>query len=300
MRVAAIGIGSNSLRMLIADIQDGKLQRVLRDRAGMRVFASLDENRRISQEMILNACQSVSAMIAKARAQGAERMHLFATSAVRDASNRAEFCARLQAATGLEPCVCSGEEEAALSFLGASDSQERCGVIDIGGGSTEICLGRGDEIAFSRSLQMGAVRLFREHPIHDVHDALVVCDGAQAMLESLRGEVLAAAPVREWFGVGGTFTNSAALIQNIAWTSKSSIHGYRIAPAQVEAAIAVLAPMSMESRLRLPSLQPQRADIVVHGMAILLGCMRSLQIDKITVSEYGNLEGYLKREYGAS
>ena len=298
MRAAAIGIGSNSLRMLVADIQNAKLRRILRDRAGLRVFASLDENRNISDEMTENACASVNEMIRKAGELNTERYHLFATSAVRDAANRDAFADRLRECTGLPLHVCPGPEEAMLSFLGASDADKRSGVIDIGGGSTEICMGRGDAVSLSLSLQLGAVRLFRLYPIHDAQDALDVCARAHEALEAARPQVLAAEPAQEWFGVGGTFTNSAALIQNIAWTSKDCIHGYRITPEQVEAALVVLAPMSLENRLLLPSLQPQRADIVVHGMAILLACMRALSLRSITVSEYGNLEGYLKREYG--
>ncbi len=298
MRAAAIGIGSNSLRMLVADIQNARLRRILRDRAGLRVFASLDESRNISDAMMDNACASVREMIRKARELKAERLHLFATSAVRDAANRDAFADRLREATGLPLHICPGTEEAMLSFLGACDTDKRSGVIDIGGGSTEICVGQGDSISLSLSLQLGAVRLFRLYPIRDAQEALDVCARAEEALRDAQPRIRAVAPAEEWFGVGGTLTTSAALIQNIAWTSKDCIHGYQITPEQVEAAMVVLAPMPLDKRLCLPSLQPQRADIVVHGMAILLACMRSLGLARITVSEYSNLEGYLKKEYG--
>ena len=109
MRAAAIGIGSNSLRMLVADIKDAHLHRVLRDREGLRVFAALDKNGNISSEMIDLACNSVRGMQIKAHEYGAEAIHLFATSAVRDARNQREFRECLRQSTGLSLDICTGE-----------------------------------------------------------------------------------------------------------------------------------------------------------------------------------------------
>jgi len=102
---------------------------------------------------------------------------------------------------------------------------------------------------------------------------------------------------RVWIGVGGTFTTSAALVQGIPWQQREKIHGFVLTVESVEKAMSELAEMPIEKRLQLESMQPQRADIVVHGMAILLACMKKLNISEITVSEYGNLEGYLKQKY---
>ena len=162
MRVAAIGIGSNSLRMLVADVDGGRLLRLDRYREGLRVFAALDRQGNIVADMIGKACQSVETFRRQAVAQGAEQIHLFATSAVRDAANQAAFSQALLEATGLSLEICSGALEAKLSFLGATDG-ESSGLIDIGGGSTEIVVGRGLEIQRAVSLQMGAVRLYRCH-----------------------------------------------------------------------------------------------------------------------------------------
>ena len=142
MRVAAIGIGSNSLRMLVADVDGGRLLRLDRYREGLRVFAALDRQGNIMADMIGKACQSVETFRRQAAAQGAEQIHLFATSAVRDAANQAAFSQALLEATGLSLEICSGALEAKLSFLGATDG-EPSGLIDIGGGSTEIVVGKG-------------------------------------------------------------------------------------------------------------------------------------------------------------
>lgn len=296
MKVAAIGIGSNSLRMLVADIEEGRIQHSIRYREGLRVFAALDENRNISAQMIQNACEHVLNFKLQALAQGAQKVHLFATSAVRDAANQEAFTQTLEAKTGLALDVCSGEEEALLSFLGASENRPT-GLIDIGGGSTEIARGCGRTVDDAVSLQMGAVRLYRMRPIASVEDAETVVTLASTILEPVRQRFITRNNEIEWVGVGGTFTTSAALVQRIPWQQREKIHHFSMTQSNVREIMHFLAPMSLEDRLQLDCLQPQRADIVVHGIAILLACMSGLNIPSIKVSEHGNLEGYLKEKY---
>lgn len=295
MRTAAIGIGSNSLRMLIADVSEGRLHRLRRYREGLRVFAALDERGNITEQMIAKACESVESFRKEAVSQGVEKVHLFATSAVRDAANQDVFLEALRNATGLPLDIISGEEEARLSFLGATEG-ERTGLIDIGGGSTEIVVGQGREIADAVSLQMGAVRLYRMHPIASMMDAHAVTELAERIIEPEKARFLAL-QAEGWVGVGGTFTTGAAFVQQQSWQRRENIHGFRLTQETVLKALETLAPMPMEERVKLAYLQPQRADIVAHGFAILLACMRQLQISSISVSECGNLEGYLKQKY---
>ena len=144
MKVAVIGIGSNSVRMLVAEVDGATGVRLAREREGTRLFAGLDEKTRcLHGEAMAKTVAAVAKMAAQARGMGAEEISLFATSATRDAGNADELAQRLRDEAGLELNVCSGEDEAALSFLGATDGQ-RCGVIDIGGGSTELVIGQGD------------------------------------------------------------------------------------------------------------------------------------------------------------
>lgn len=296
MKVAAIGIGSNSLRMLVADIEEGRIQHSIRYREGLRVFAALDENRNISAQMIQNACEHVLNFKLQALAQGAQKVHLFATSAVRDAANQGGFTQALEAKTGLSLDVCSGKEEALLSFLGASENRPT-GLIDIGGGSTEIARGCGRTVDDAVSLQMGAVRLYRMRPIASIEDAEAVVTLASTILDPVRQRFITRNNEIEWVGVGGTFTTSAALVQRIPWQQREKIHHFSMTQSNVREIMHFLAPMSLEDRLQLDCLQPQRADIVVHGIAILLACMSGLNIPSIKVSEHGNLEGYLKEKY---
>ncbi|MEG1891053.1 MAG: hypothetical protein RR065_01665 [Clostridia bacterium] len=297
MRTAAIGIGSNSLRMLLADVdlEKNTLRRMERYREGLRVFAALDEQGNIEESMIERSCASVRGLMEEARVRGAQCVHLFATSAVRDAHNQQAFGKRLEQATGLELEICSGAQEAALSFWGATEG-EHTGLIDIGGGSTEIVVGSGMQIDVSVSLQLGAVRLCRMQPIDSNATAENVVAVARSVLAPYRERFIAQA-AEGWVGVGGTFTTLAAFVQRVPWDHRDKIHGFLLTRADAQAAMDTLAPMPLQERLLLPYLQPHRADIVVHGIAILLACMQALSIEVIQISECGNLEGYLKMKY---
>lgn len=297
MKVAVIGIGSNSVRMLVAELEGSQGRRIRRDRAGTRLFAGLDEQRRLSLEAMDATIASVRGMAESARAEGVEEVRLFATSATRDAANREAFAQRLLTETGLTLEVCSGEEEAALSFLGATKGGY-CGVIDIGGGSTEIITGEGRDIRCAFSCQMGAVRLHRRLPIRGHADLTTVEAAATEILEEqLRLHPTLTLP-QQWTGTGGTFTTLAAMVRGVHWTERTYMHGAVLTLEAVERFARTLSDMTMEQRLTIPGLQPNRADIVVHGMCILTAAMKRLGIPEITVSEYGNLDGYIKDRFG--
>ena len=296
MRFAVIGIGSNSVRMLLADVEGSAGRRLKRDREGTRLFAGLDGQHRLTGEAMDTTVEAVRRMAAQARQDGAQVIHLFATSAVRDASNQQELAARLKEASGADMEVCSGEEEAALSFLGATGGGF-CGVIDIGGGSTEIVVGQDMDIRCAFSCQMGAVRLFGQMPIHAHGDLPAVEHLAADILEDKLHQHPSLALPPKWIGVGGTFTTLAAMVKGVRWTDRTYMHGTRVTLSQAEALARSLSDMSMDERLRLPGLQPHRADIIVHGMCILTAAMKRLKIGEITVSEYGNMDGYLKNRY---
>ena len=297
MLVAVIGIGSNSVRMLLAEVGGGEMRRIRRDREGTRLFAGLSAQRCLSSGAMESTAAAVSRMAADARAAGAERIHLFATSATRDAANQAEFAALIAERAGLEMEICPGEREAALSFLGAAGRGD-CGVIDIGGGSTEVIVGAGTSLRCALSCQMGAVRLAGQYSIRDHGDLSYVEEAARSiLLAGLESHPTLSMP-EKWYGTGGTFTTLAAIVRQVHWTERTYMHGTVLTLRQVEQTARMLADMPLSARRELPGLQPNRADIIVHGMCILLACMRTLGIEEITVSEYGNLEGYVRSVYG--
>ena len=296
MKIAVIGIGSNSVRMLVCEVDGGEMRRIRRDREGTRLFAGLDEGRNLSAQAMMNSCQAVKCMAESARAEGAQAIHLFATSATRDAANQADFAEMLLRLTGLTLEVCSGETEAALSFYGATDGGD-CGVIDIGGGSTEIIVGTDMAVRCGFSCQMGAVRLAGQLPIRDHGDLPPVqLVAADILEEELRLHPALTFPAL-WRGTGGTFTTLAAMMKGIRWTDRTYMHGTVLTRDFIARIARDLADMSLEERRNLPGLQPNRADIIVHGICILIAVMDRLKIDAITVSEYGNLDGYVKWKY---
>ena len=298
MKAAVIGIGSNSVRMLMAQMGSDGFQRLGRDREGTRLFAGLDAEKRLSQEAMAHTAAAVKRMAECARGAGAQELHIFATSASRDAVNGDEFSRLVQRETGVAPEILSGEQEAELSFLGASAAvpqAARCGVIDIGGGSTELVTGTPSGVESGFSCQMGAVRLFRQYPLKCRADMAAVEQRAEEILADKlqhRPEMLLP---DIWVGTGGTFTTLAAMARGIAWTNREGLHGTPLHREQIQAIGETLADMTPQERTRLPGLQPSRADIVVHGICILLAVMKQLGISSVIVSEWGNLDGYMRR-----
>lgn len=299
MRAAVIGIGSNSVRSLLADVSGADFQRLWRDREGTRLFAGLDGTGNLNRDAMDKTVSAVRRMASEVRQKGAEELAIFATSAARDAANGQEFMEEVKREAGVPLRIISGEEEAELSFLGASAalSADRCGMIDIGGGSTEIAIGTRAGIECAFSCQMGAVRLYRrlrlEHP-DDMKPVEVAA--AEILDEHLRSFRELELP-KAWVGTGGTFTTLAAMVLEQPWTDRTHVHGTSITSTEIRDIGEKLAGMKVEDRIKLPGLQPSRADIVVHGICILLGVMERLGMNRITVSEWGNLDGYFHKYF---
>ena len=299
MRAAVIGIGSNSVRSLLVDVAGNGFKRLRRDREGTRLFAGLDEAGNLNRESMEKTVAAVRRMASEAAQQGTEKLAIFATSAARDAANGAEFMAAVERETGIPLRIISGEEEAELSFLGASAAvkAERCGMIDIGGGSTEIAIGTPEGIESAFSCQMGAVRLFRRLRLERKEDMKPVEVAAAEILDEKLREYPGLELPETWVGTGGTFTTLAAMVLSQPWTNRTNVQGTVITCEQIREIGEKLAGMKVEERKQLPGLQPSRADIVVHGICILLGVMGRLGMDRITVSEWGNLDGYITKNY---
>ena len=220
MQAAVIGIGSNSVRALVARNNEGIFERLYRDREGTRLFAGLDHNGMLKEESILKTAEAVRRMAETAREKGTADLGVFATSAARDAANGQVFLDAIERAAGIAPVILSGEEEAQLSFFGASRAVKDecfCGVTDIGGGSTEIVTGQGDRIEKAFSCQMGAVRLFRELPITCREDMVPVEETARQILERKLAEQGEFRRPETWIGTGGTFTTLAAMVLEQPW-----------------------------------------------------------------------------------
>ena len=299
MKAAVIGIGSNSVRSLLVQVDGSGFQRLRRDREGTRLFAGLDEQGNLRRDSMDKTVAAVRRMALEAGKQGADRLEIFATSAARDAANGREFMAAVEEQAGVPLRIISGEEEAELSFLGASGAApaDRCGMIDIGGGSTEIAVGSPAGLECIFSCQMGAVRLFRRLRIDRREDMKPVEIAAAEILNDHLRDLPGLDLPETWVGTGGTFTTLAAMILGQPWTDRTHVHGAVITAADIRDIGEALAGMKVEDRIHLQGMQPSRADIVVHGICILLGVMERLGIGRITVSEWGNLDGYFHKYF---
>lgn len=295
MRLGCIGVGSNAIRLLCAQWAQGKLCLDLRERRGTRLFAGLCAGILTAQSMDASV-NAVGELARLAREDGAEAVFVFATSAVRDALNGEEFTSRASEAAGAAVEIISGEEEARLSYIGASEGG-KCGVVDIGGGSTEFTLGDGEAILGVRSLQMGAVRMNAQTPVlseADYHETLERC------MKIIRRDAaqLIALPEREyWVGVGGTMTTLGAMERGVPLFDPETCEGMAISFERVAAWGRRLAGMPLEARREIEGLMAHRADIIPSGVAILEAVMTSFDVPSLRLSAHGNMDGFLKKKF---
>ena len=295
MRLACIGIGSNAIRLLTADWHEGRLCVVRRERRGTRLFAGVVDGA-LTEESIRSSVEAVGQLALLARADGAAEVFVFATSAVRDASNAEAFTARAEAAAGAKVEIISGEEEAILSFFGASEGGS-CGVIDIGGGSTEFTLGEGSDILGAMSLQIGAVRMHAQQPILSVSEYEETVLRCRRIIVRDAKNMLAYPPRTQWVGVGGTMTTLGAMERRVPLFDPDTCEGMRMRYEQVCAWGRKLAMMRLDARRHVDGLMPHRADIIPSGIAILEAAMASFSMQELVLSAHGNMDGYLKQKF---
>ena len=291
MKRAAIAIGSNSTRLLIAQRQQGMLTNIQRGREETRLFLGLDDQGRIAPDKLESTAQAVAALAGEARRQGAESLALFATSATRDAKNGGELAARIRRLCGLELQIISGEEEARLAFLAAAGMEKRL-VMDIGGGSTEFTLGDQGRIQWAVSAQMGASRLLKMQPIRCTDDALSALALAKETLLNTLGGHLAAGKGTPMIGLGGSCTTAAAIRMGRE-AHGEGVEGEVVSLREAKRQLLLLSSMTEEERSRVPGLPPSRAAHMPHGLCILIAALEIWGLEELQVSGKTNLDGYL-------
>lgn len=295
MKLACIGIGSNAIRLLVASWCEDCLVVERRERIGTRLFAGL-VNGMLTKQSIRSSVEAIAELAQMAHEAGAQEVFAFATSAVRDAANGDEFIALAKAACGANVEIVSGEREARLSYAGASDGGA-CGVVDIGGGSTEFTLGDGDRILGAVSLQLGAVRMHGQKPVMDEADYEQSVSASLCAIHR-DAQALLAMPARErWVGVGGTMTTLGAMENGVQLFDPVTCEGMRVTQGEVSEWGHKLSAMPMEQRKQVVGLMPHRADIMPCGLAILEAAMRAFDMGGIRLSAHGNMDGYLKSRF---
>ena len=291
MKRAAIAIGSNSTRMLAAEVMKGMLLNPARGREETRLFLGLDEAGNISPDKLEATAQAVARLYRDALGYGAETVDLFATSATRDAGNSADFAARIRELTGLELQIISGEEEARLAFMAVSEGKRRM-VMDIGGGSTEWTIGEHNRVEWAVSMQLGASRLLKMQPINcpqDAEKALAIC--REIMVPYVR-QLSALPPAPAMIGLGGSCTTAAAITMGRE-AHGELVEGKTVTRQQAIEQLQLLSGMTIEERMRVPGLPPARAMHYPLGLCILITALELCGFDKITISGKINLDGYL-------
>jgi exopolyphosphatase/guanosine-5'-triphosphate,3'-diphosphate pyrophosphatase len=295
-RVAVIDIGSNSTRLLIADVQAGRVMEVERQSRVTRLGRGVDLSGQLSVEAIEAACDAIADYVAICREADVENVESIATSAVRDASNGSAFVAELRERFALSARVLDGEEEAGLTYLGAtseSPPSEPTLVVDIGGGSTELIVGTGKEIVFHTSLQAGVVRHSERHIGNDP-PATEELEALAADIRSLIEDATAGQPgarARAGIAVAGTPTSLASIELGLEPYDPKQVHGHTLTLASIQRLLSQLASAPLDKRVQISGMHPDRAPTIVTGVVILVETMRAFGLNSITVSEHDILYG---------
>ena len=305
MRVAAIDCGTNSIRLLIADVDGGGLTDVVRVMKVVRLGEGVDVSGSLSPAAIERTWDAVSDYAAQIRAAGAQAVRMVATSASRDADNADVFVDGVLARLGEVPEVISGEEEAQLSFLGATAELDPLDgpflVVDIGGGSTEFAVGRSDDAGGIRfdggvSIDVGCVRMTERYLVSDPPDAaeLSSCLSVlQLHWDDVRAALPAAFDAARLVGLAGTVVNMAAVEIGLAAYDRSATHHFVLTKDAAEDVFRTLATETVEDRKHNPGLDVGRADVIVGGACILVSIMRNFGFDECLVSESDILDGLI-------
>ncbi|HKC26472.1 MAG TPA: Ppx/GppA phosphatase family protein [Jatrophihabitans sp.] len=296
MRVASIDCGTNSIRLLIADVDDAGLRDVVRDMRIVRLGQGVDRSGRLASEALERTRVALAEYAAAVREHGAQRVRMVATSATRDAANRDEFTAMVRAELGVDPEVISGREEAELSFAGAASVlHELSGpllVADIGGGSTELVRG-GDGQLRAHSMDVGCVRMTERH-LHDDPPTQAQIDATVAdvrkAVESARADV----PLDDaatFVGVAGTVTTIAAIARGLDRYEADVIHGSVISADDVAEVTDRLLRMTHAQRAALPVMHPGRVDVIGGGAIVLRTLVEEIGAASVIASEHDILDG---------
>ncbi len=297
MRVAVVDIGTNSTRLLVADVAAGGVEELDRRSIVTRLGEGVDATNRLAdaaQERVLETLEEYAASIER---HGCDRRVAVLTSAVRDAGNGAAFADTVRERFGLDARTLSGDEEARLTYLGATAARDGDGepllVVDIGGGSTELVTGEGSEMGFHVSTQAGVVR----HTERFLHGDPPACEDMDALARDVRALFEDAVPrevrerVRAAVAVAGTATSVAAIDAGVEPYDPSRVEGRIVQGFRLGEISASLAALPLEERRKVPGLHPDRAPTIVAGTILLAQALEAFGLDRFEASERDILWG---------
>ncbi len=296
MRVATIDIGTNTVLLLVAERNANGVLVALAERATItRLGAGVDRTRQLAPDAVARTCACLAEYAGVVRAFGADRIAVVGTSAMRDATGGEIVRAFVKEHFGVDARVLSGAEEARLTFSGATsglnlDSSQEVAVFDIGGGSTEIALGRCDgrapSIAYAKSFDVGSVRLTERHLRHDppaTEEREAVLRAAHDVFAGVPRLRAGTTPV----GVAGTMTTLAAVALGVAPYNGERVHGQTVSQDRIRQVVEQLASIDVSARRALPGMDPMRADVIVAGGFIALALLGHWNADAVVISDRG-------------
>jgi exopolyphosphatase / guanosine-5'-triphosphate,3'-diphosphate pyrophosphatase len=299
VRIAAIDIGSNSIRQIVADVAPtGSIRIIDEMKAAPRLGAGLSRSGKLSAASMRHALEAVQRMATLARQLGAARIHVVATSAVREADNRRDFIDLVREETGLKVRLLTGDDEARLSFRSALAHFDlgvrRAVVVDIGGGSLELAMSADGVVERLESFPFGALRLTEEFLSERAKPKQL-----KRLRATVREGIRRVLPVRDWrgaqlIGSGGTFTNLGAMhlaARGLPYDGR--VHGTQVPREEIEHLLDTLLASSRQERAAIPGLNPARADIILAGLAVVAEVMARIEARDVVVSGYGIREGLL-------
>ena len=291
---AIIDIGTNSVRLLMAEKDEkGEWKTLRKELRSTRLGEGMTDKATIGQGAKERTLSAVGEFTAMAKLEGAEDIFAYGTSIMRDASNGEEFADEVTAASGVPVRILSGKEEAYYSYIGAAGtSGVITSVVDIGGGSTEICVGFGTDVGARHSFRLGCVRCSKQFDTTtargraELKKHCFTLFRETDLMESMRN-------VKRWIGVGGTVTSLSSMLQELEVYDSSKVQDYVIYPEDVSKILEKLSKMSYDDKCHMKGLLPSRADIIVAGVVILDSLMEYFALSEITVSDRDLSEGLL-------
>ena len=301
MKYAVVDMGSNSIRLMIATVAEGKLGHVEKYLEMTRLGAGVNETQKLSETSMAATVEAILKFKGIAEKEKALILGAFATSAVRDAQNGIEFAHRIQRETEIEVTIISGTEEAELGFKGVSKGlekslkKERFVIIDIGGGSTELILGQGQQILYRKSFNVGVVRMTGKHittdPVSPKEAEEMGADVRSILAEGI--EAIKAYGPTVAIGIGGTATTFGTLNLKMSVYDREEIHNAKVSLEDLEMQLEKLEKLTLPEKKTLVGLMPKRADVIYAGGVILKHILSELNFSAFTVSDFDNLEGIL-------
>ncbi|HEY5187981.1 MAG TPA: Ppx/GppA phosphatase family protein [Solirubrobacteraceae bacterium] len=299
MRIAVVDIGSNSTRILIAEREGDRVTAELFRRSTVtRLGAGVDRDGRLRDDAMERVYATLAEYSEAMDEHGASERLAVLTSAVRDSANGRDFAAEVESRFGLTAHVLSGDEEARLTFLGATSERDASDttptlVFDIGGGSTEMVIGAGHEVDFHVSTQAGVVRQTERHldddPPTEAQQRELSDDVRQILSDAVPEERRRA--VRRAIAVAGTATSLAAIAQDLDPYDPARVHGYMLSVPEARTILARLAAMPLAQRREVAGLHPDRAPTIVAGVLIFLAVTALFGLEEIEISEHDILRG---------